>query len=143
VTPSDEWILRSAEALCAASRWVHGASLGLAALAMWMMYALPSTGGAALAALSVAAAAGAVQAYYALRIELDRRIFSALAGLRGGSAPALEAFDHALRELGLAGERERGHSLAERARGLAALVRRSGGILAGQAVLMLAGAWLR
>lgn len=143
MTQSDEWILRSAEALCAGSRWVHGASLGLAAVALWMTYALPSAGRATLAALSVAAAAGVLQLYYALRIELDRRIFSGLAGLRDGSAEALEAFDHALRDLGLAGEGKSGRPLAERARGLAALVRRSGWIFTAQAVLMLVGAWLR
>jgi hypothetical protein len=143
MTQADEWTARSAEALCAGSRWVHGASLGLAAVALWMMYALPPAGATARTALSIAAGAGALQLYYALRIEFDRRIFAGLASLRGGSAETLEALDHAMRELGLAGGRSGGRPLAERARGLAALVRRCGWIFAGQAVLMLAGAWLR
>lgn len=143
MTQADEWTARCAEALCAGSRWVHGASLGLAAIALWMMYASPSAGRTTLAALSMAAGAGALQLYYALRIEFDRRIFAGLASLREDSAEALQAFDQALRELGVSKDGKHGRPLAARALGLTSLVRRSAWVFAAQAVLMLAGVWLR
>jgi hypothetical protein len=140
--PPEAWMARSAVALCVASRWLSGAALVLAALALSVAQVLPAERIAAAAGLAVAAAAGAVQVYLALRIEFDRQIFQALAGA-GEPGEAVKGFDQAMRALGMMPEHKTGRALADRVRGLRSLVRSAGWLFAFQLALSLAVPWMR
>jgi len=132
---------RSAVALCVASRWLSGAALVLAAVALSIAQVLPAERIAAAAGLAVAAA-GAVQVYLALRIEFDRQIFGALAGA-GEPGEAVKGYDQAMRALKMMPEHKAGRALADRVRGLRSLVRSAGWLFALQLALSLAVAWMR
>ena len=137
----DEWMARSAVALCAASRWLSGAAVVLAVVALSAVHARPAARIAAAAGLAVAAA-GAVQVYLAVRIEFDRHVFAALARARE-PGEAVKGFDGAMRALGMMPERKTGRTLADRVRGLRTLVRRAGWLFAVQLALSLVAAWMR
>jgi len=138
----EEWIARSAEALCGASRWLSGASLVLAALALGCLYLLPPANIAVAAMFSLAVAAGWIQAYLALRIEFDRRVFGALAVHPEGATAAADAFDQAMLSLGMLPKNKAGRTLAERAKGMLLLVKCAGWIFALQLALAIAASWL-
>ena len=138
----EEWIAWTAAALCVASRWVSCASLVLAALALGFLYSSPHENIAVRAMFSLAVAAGSIQAYLALRIEFDRKIFEALAAHPGGAVGAADAFDQAMQSLGMLPKGKAGRTLAERVRGMLVLVKGAGWILALQLALAIAASWL-
>ena len=129
----DAWTARIAAALCVASRWQAAGAL---LVTLCALLAAVSADGTAFAALALAAALCAAQLYLAVRIELDRAIFTAAA------QDGFEGFDEALARLGW----RRGgvaRSTAERASGLAVLVKANGALLLVQLALLLSGLWLR
>ena len=138
----DQWIARSAAALCAASRWLSGASLVLAGLALCYLYNLPTVRAPVAVALSFAVAAGAGQAYLVLRVEFDRRIFEALAETAAGSADAAHAFNRAMLAPGLTAEGKAGRTVLQRAEGLVSLVRKAGWLFVSQLVLLIVAPWI-
>jgi hypothetical protein len=131
------WIARTASALCVASRWVSGGSIALALLAALAAWSHATDGATSRAALALVVVAGAAQAYLAVRIEFDRRIFDAL---RPGET--LEGFDAALGELGWLGARSAGKPVVGRASGLARLVRRAGWLFGAQVAIAAAIPWM-
>lgn len=131
------WIARTASALCVASRWVSGGSIALGLLAALAAWSHAPEGATSRAALALLVVAGAAQAYLAVRIEFDRRIFEALR-----PEETLEGFDAALGELGWPGARSAGRPLAGRAGGLARLVRRAGWLFAAQVAISVAIPWM-
>lgn len=137
----EAWIARCAAAGCRASRWLSATSLVVAALALCLLHVGGTARGGRLAALVLVAAAGAAQAYLAVRIEVDRRIFEILAG-QPSVDEALRGFDGAMLALGLLNEGKAGRAIDERARGALSLVKRAGWILAAQLALGLAAPWL-
>jgi hypothetical protein len=138
----EEWIARSVAALCIASRWLSCVSLVLAALTLGYLYLFPPASIAFAAMVSGAAAAGLIQAYLALRIEFDRKIFEALAAHPEGATAGTDAFDQAMHSLGMLPKGKIGRPLAERASGAVFLVRGAGWILVFQLALTLAVPWL-
>jgi hypothetical protein len=135
----EEWMARSAAAICVASRWLSGAGLGLALVALW---ALPGHRLGPAVGLSLVAVAGAVQVYLALRIEFDRQVFGALARARA-PGEAVKGFDGAMLALDMMPEAKAGRPLVERVRGLRSLVAKAGAVFALQLLLSLAAAWMR
>ena len=134
----EDWIARSAAAFCVAARWLSLASLALAVLALGCLYLFPTVNMPAAAMLSLVTAAGAVQAYLALRIEFDRRIFEAFAAHPEGAAAAASGFDEAMQSLGMPPKGKAGRTLAERALGALLLVKGAGWIFALQLALAIA-----
>jgi hypothetical protein len=127
-------IAKTAAALCVAARWSAAASLVLTAVAF---NRLPGDGAALRMLLAAIVAAGAVQAYLAFRIELDRVIFEAAAN----ETAVFERFDAALAAIGLA-RRAGGRLPEERAAGLWRLVKSGAIVLALQFALAVAAAFL-
>lgn len=133
MTP-DAWIAQSAAALCRGARWPLAFSLALAVLAGAWLLAEPRR---APIPLALVLAAGLVQVYFALRIELDRNIFERLA-----ADPASAAnFDAALAQAGWAQPSTSVRSMADRARGLRRLVTLAAALLAGQVAALVAAGW--
>ncbi len=123
-------------------RRLHGASMGLAALAVaWLvLQALTSGPDAAVAALLAASllAAGA-QFYCAVRTDFDADLFVALSDCHESDAAG--TLDASLQALGLRPGEAVPRDWPERWRGARAWMRRQGTLLALQA-LLLATAWL-
>lgn len=138
----DRWIARSAVAAATASRWLSGPSLALSALALCFLIFPPDLTAPVALALALAAAGGAVQAYIALRIEFDRRIFEEFAGSNAQPVDAAGGFDNAVQALGLLPPDKSGRSMVQRAEGLMSLVRRSGWIFLAQLALLIAARWM-
>ena len=112
-----------------ANRWFAAASLLLTAVAF-----IRAEGSIISSAMIVA---GAVQAYLAFRIELDRAVFEAIANQAG----TFEGFDAAAAAIGLS-RRPAGRSPEARARGLWSLVKCSGVVLGLQLALAAAALWV-
>ena len=131
----DAWIAQSAAALCRGARWPLALSLALAVLGAARLLDEPRH---APAAMALVLAAGLVQGYLALRIELDRVIFE-----RFASEPdAAPGFDAALAQAGWAHARATPRPMADRARGLRRLVGLSGAVLVAQATVVFAVGWM-
>jgi hypothetical protein len=139
---NEEWIARSAAAFCGASRWLSCTSLVLAALALLRFYVSPPMSMTSAAVLSAAVAAASGQAYLAVRIEFDRKVFEALAVSAGGVAAATAGFDRAMESLDMLRHGKSGRPLAERARGALRLVKGAGWLLALQLALAIAMSWM-
>jgi hypothetical protein len=137
----DQWLARCACAICAGSRWASGASLVLAALALGCLY-LDGVEPLAAAAISVAAAAGAVQVYLAARVEFDWIIFRHIAATAPGAAGAVSAFDAAARAAGLLPTPKAGRDLVQRTAGVLSLAQAIFGVLLLQLALLIAAAWM-
>ena len=138
----EDWIARCAAALCVSSRWLSCASLALTALALGCLYLLPPANIVVAAMFSLAVAAGMIQAYLALRIEFDRKVFEALTTYPEGAAAGADAFDQAMQSLGMLPKSKVGRTLVERALGMHFLVKGAGWIFALQLALVLAASWL-
>lgn len=132
-TSVDTWTARIAAALCVASRWQAAGAL---LVTLCALLAAVSADGTSFAALVLAAALCAAQLYLAVRIELDGAIFAAAA------QDGFEGFDEALARLGWR-RSAAARPVAERAAGLAALVKASGAVLVAQLALLICGLWLR
>ena len=115
-------------------------SLALSALALGCLYFYPA-GPVAAGAISLAAAAGAVQAYLAARIEFDRAIFRDIAAVPDAAAAAV-AFDAAAQQAGLLPAPKAGRSLVQRLAGVTVLAKASFGVLLVQLVLLIVAAWM-
>jgi hypothetical protein len=136
----EAWIARTTAALCAASRWMIAAALALTVLAAARLLLGPPGNPLTRLALAAVLALGAPQLYLAVRIELDRRLFERLAEGAGVESRGLAQLDGALEALHMQGAEKSGRSLPDRAQGALSLVRRLGGLTAGQlALLILAG----
>jgi hypothetical protein len=138
----EEWMARIAAAFCAASRWLSAVALALSGIALVALYLLPAGSVPAAVLLSLTAAAGAIQAYLALRIEFDKQIFEAVATRTGATADALHAFDVALQSLALPRDGKAGRPLPERVQGLMSLVKSTAWVLAIQFALLILVPWL-
>lgn len=132
---ADAWIAQSAAALCRGARWPIALSLALAVLGAVRMLDEPRH---APVAMTLVLAAGLVQGYLAMRIELDRIIFDRFAG----EPSAAGEFDAALAQAGWATPRETPRPMADRARGLRRLVTLSMATLAAQAAVLVAAGWI-
>jgi hypothetical protein len=132
----DQWLARCATAACVASRWPACGSLALTTLALACLFVVPVRPLAA-GVIGVAAAAGAVQAYLAARVEFDRLIFQriAVAADAGG-------FDAAAQAAGLLPANKAGRDLAERIAGLLALTKKVFIVFLLQLALLIAAAWM-
>lgn len=139
---NEEWIARSAAAFCVASRWLSCTSLALAALALVRLYVFPPVNMTSAAVLSAAVAAASVQAYFAMRIEFDRKVFEAFPASTEGSAASAGGFDRVMESLGMLRQGKAGRPLAERARGALRLVKGAGWLLALQLALAIAMSWM-
>lgn len=123
-------------------RWLSCASLVVASMALGCLYLLPPANIAVAAMFSLAVVAGLIQAYLALRIEFDRKVFEILAAHQEGVAAGADAFDQAMQSLGMLPKSKVGRALAERAQGVLRLVRGAGWIFALQLALAIAASWL-
>jgi len=150
--------LRAMAALLRQGRKAHAVSLGLLGLAgLWLLLDLlflmhsPSSAGTVLAWLSLAT--GAVQLYYAVRVDFDAGLVDALAGyahLLPKDAPAPQQvsadaelgalLDRSLQSLGLVADELAVRDWAARWRGMRRLLRNQFACVALQA-LLLAAAW--
>lgn len=129
------WLARAAASgLCAAAR-LNVAGLILALLNLHTAIATAPTG-IVYPALRAASLLGGAQLYLLVRIEIDRRLFDALA--LAPDAADLAALDHALTNLGWASQRRNGRSLKERSCSAIRFLQ-SAGALAG---LQLLTTWL-
>jgi hypothetical protein len=129
------WLARAtASGLCAAAR-LNVAGLILAVLNLHVA-AATAPGGIVYPALGAASLLGATQLYLLVRIEIDRRLFDALA--MAPDAGDLAALDFALTILGWASQARNNRSLEARSCGAIRFMQ-SAGALAG---LQLVTTWL-
>ncbi|CAG9170763.1 hypothetical protein LMG23992_01807 [Cupriavidus laharis] len=132
---SDAWMARiTAGAMHAAAR-LNGAGLVLA-MANLLLAGLFAPAALVYLILGlVAAVVGAAQLWLVVRVELDRRLFEALAV--SGDAADLGALDHALSTLGWQAPGRSGRSLAERSRATLRFLKFAGSLAAVQLLLAL------
>jgi hypothetical protein len=138
----EEWMARIAVALCVASRWLSAVALALSGIALVALYFAPAGSAPAATLLSLAAAAGAIQAYLVLRIEFDKQVFEAIVTRTGATAAALQAFDGALQALALSSDGNAGRPLRERVQGMMSLIMKTAWVLAIQFALLILVPWL-
>ena len=135
----DRWIALVASSFATASHWLGALSLGLTMLAASRLV-LFREGGAAAALLVALVVAGAMVLYFAVRIEIDRTIFAALAGSSTDLPAAAARLDQAMHALSIAVPP--GRDMTNRASGLLALLRRQAALLVTQVLLVAALLWL-
>ena len=138
----DPWMARCATAACVASRWISGTSIVLAGLALYCLYFVSAGGALVAAAISIAAVAGAAQAYLAVRIEFDRAIFESFAGAAAEAAGAADGFDRAAQALGLLFSGKAGRDFTRRTAGVLSLVKMAFLVFLVQLALLVAAAWM-
>ncbi|WP_423759733.1 hypothetical protein [Burkholderia sp. NLJ2] len=109
-----------------AGAWAIAAALAAAGAGWWIASGwAPATIGRVLLAV-VSTGAGIAALWYAVRIEIDRRLFAALARAAAGDAPVddgLAALDRALADLGWTDAAKAGRTLDARVRGAVGLCR--------------------
>jgi hypothetical protein len=139
-TSHDQWLARCAVAACISSRWMTGASLALAFVAMSALFFLQLQP-AMQVAFGVATATGAAQAYLAARIEFERVIFHALV-FATDTAAAASGYDAAAREAGLVSGEKAGQDVARRVKSLMALVNANFFAFLFQLAVLVTAGWL-
>ncbi len=111
-----------------AGAWAIAAAFAAAGAGWWIASGWPPAAVARVLLAVVSTGSGIAALWYAVRIQIDRRLFAALARTASGGDPiddALAALDRALAELGWIDERKAGRTLDARVRGAVGLCRAS------------------
>ena len=133
--------IRIALAAARASRWIGAAAvLVVASMLLALFTGRPLPNPAALA-LSLATLSGGAVLYLMVRIELDRSIFEAAAGVADVNA-YFAGFDESRLQLRLGAPPWKARSVAERVQGLLRLVRAMGYFFVAELLLALASFWI-
>ncbi|AOI78378.1 hypothetical protein [Burkholderia sp. NRF60-BP8] len=123
--PSAPFRIAAARGALDAGAWAIAAALVAAGAGGWTAAGWPATLARVLLA-AVSTGAGIAALWYAVRIEIDRRLFAALAQATGGHASVddgLAALDRALVDLGWIDAAKAGRTLDARVRGAVGLCR--------------------
>ncbi|KVL26054.1 hypothetical protein [Burkholderia sp. MSMB1835] len=123
--PSAPFRIAAARGALDAGAWAIAAALAAAGAGGWIAVGWPPTLARVLLA-AVSTGAGIAALWYAVRIEIDRRLFAALAQAAGGHASVddgLAALDRALVDLGWIDAAKAGRTLDARVRGAVGLCR--------------------
>lgn len=132
---SDAWIARIAAGAMHAAARLNGAGLVLAMINLLLAgYFAPASLVYLILGL-VVAVVGAIELWLLVRVELDRRLFDALAV--SADAAELDALDQALSVLGWLAPGRGGRSLAERSRAALRFLKFAGALTSAQLVLAL------
>ncbi|MBY4866040.1 hypothetical protein DIE14_23635 [Burkholderia sp. Bp9017] len=124
--PSSPFRIAAARGALDAGAWAIAAALAAAGAGWWIASGwAPATIARVLLAV-ISTGSGIAALWYAVRIEIDRRLFAALARAASGDAPVddgLTALDRALADLGWIDEGKLGRALDARVRGAVGLCR--------------------
>ncbi|KVL17893.1 hypothetical protein [Burkholderia sp. MSMB1826] len=123
--PSAPFRIATARGALDAGAWAIAAALVAAGAGGWTAAGWPATLARVLLA-AVSTGAGIAALWYAVRIEIDRRLFAALVQAAGGHASVddgLAALDRALVDLGWIDAAKAGRTLDARVRGAVGLCR--------------------
>ncbi|KGB98877.1 hypothetical protein [Burkholderia cepacia] len=123
--PSAPFRIAAARGALDAGAWAIAAALAAAGAGGWIAAGWPPTLARVLLA-AVSTGAGIAALWYAVRIEIDRRLFAALVQAAGGHASVddgLAALDRALVDLGWIDAAKAGRTLHARVRGAVGLCR--------------------
>ncbi|WP_175782051.1 hypothetical protein [Burkholderia anthina] len=135
--PSAPFRIAAARGALDAGAWAIAAALAAAGAGWWIAAGwAPATIARVLLAV-ISTGSGIAALWYAVRIEIDRRLFAALARTASGDAPiddGLAALDRALADLGWIDEGKVGRALDARVRGAVGLCRAG--------VLVAIGQWV-
>ncbi|CAG9175402.1 hypothetical protein [Cupriavidus pinatubonensis] len=132
---SDAWVARIAAGAMHAAARLNGAGLVLAMVNLLLAgYFAPASLVYMILGL-VAAVVGAAELWLLVRVELDRRLFDAMA--ESGDAAEFDALDQALSVFGWLAPGREGRSLAERSRGALRFLKLAGALTFAQLVLAL------
>ncbi|NTZ05694.1 hypothetical protein [Burkholderia metallica] len=124
--PSAPFRIAAARGALDASAWAIAAALAAAGAGGWIAAGWPPATFARVLLAAVSTGSGIAALWYAVRIEIDRRLFAALARAVDGDGSAddgLAALDHALADLGWIDATKAGRTLDTRVRGAVGLCR--------------------
>lgn len=135
-----DWLPLIALGACRGGRLLAAAALACALFALASLTSAPFAAGI-LWTLVVLLTLPAL--YFGVRLELDRGLFQRLAERPPSSGEDLAELDRALSELGFIAKSTDHRTLVDRIGGTLRLLRRLGGVVIVQIMLLLLAAWLR
>ncbi|KVC45814.1 hypothetical protein [Burkholderia diffusa] len=126
--PSTPFRIAAARGALDAGAWAIAAALAAAGAGWWVAAGWPPATISRVLLAVISTGSGIAALWYAVRIEIDRRLFAALARTASGDASAddgLASLDRALADLGWIDAGKAGRTLDARVRGAVGLCRAS------------------